>query len=168
MSESVKPAHECERCGCHSMQSVQTDNGDAIQICCRCDFIVGEELTAQDKLVRELWRMSDETGSPRPEDIRSVIESDMPPPETYEITTPSEMEAQDQCNRDFRLTLAILECGEMAERQAEQIAAENDAFNQELRSAIEMLEQCDGIDIQPGGSEGQAGAGGDCGPNASF
>ena len=107
MSENVHPAHECERCGCDSTQSLHTDDGSDLRVCVRCDWVLGQEMTAQDKLVRELWRMSDETSSPRPEDVRSVIESDKPPPETYEITERSPMEDQEAFDRWLRITKAM-------------------------------------------------------------
>ncbi len=108
MSEYIHPAYECERCGCNSTQSVQTDDGD-LRICARCDWVLGQDMSPHDKLVRELWRLSDEIGNPRPEDIHHVIASRQTPPDYYEIQEPSQMEEQNAFERDCRLALAALQ-----------------------------------------------------------
>ena len=103
MDDQIKPAHECERCGCDVLtKHTDPSDGDGFLVCARCLFVQGEQLDTLDRMIGHLWAVHEQTGNPRPEDIHAFSQAGMEPPETYEPTEPSPMEMDDfveQANR---------------------------------------------------------------------
>ncbi len=76
MEFRTEPEQGCERCG--EMQRhlhIDPDDGSEVEVCDRCHFPTGSELTALDKIIGTLWSRSDQPGWPGPDEIMAFAES---------------------------------------------------------------------------------------------
>jgi hypothetical protein len=108
MEDQIRPAHECDRCGCDVLtKHTDPSGGDEFLVCARCQFVQGEELSVHDWLIRQMYAVHDQIGQPRPEDISAFEQGLQEPPETYELEEPSAMELEEMFERADRICEAM-------------------------------------------------------------
>jgi len=149
LNGEVHPSYPCERCGCDSTsRQFDHENGVEFRICTQCNWVLGEPLGIVDEFIKEMWAMSKESGSPRPEDILAFIENHNTPSQTYEIQPLSEMEVQAHYESAMRTLDALYQINDQPAPSAEPGSAADITEQQMLGIPEELYDP--GPDMYPG------------------